>query len=213
MDNRPGILAIWNDCVEGEEAAYEAWYHGEHLIERVSIPGFLTARRYVAIDGTPAYMTCYETEWPSVLTSEAYRVRVDNPTPGTRRMMTEVFRNVIRTVCVRSECRGAVRGAFCVAARFDRAEAPTLSEVADPHLLRAERWERVEPLNAAVSQEETLRGADRKIAGCLIANTSSEDAARAVAEAWRKQFGQMATIGGYRLISSLCHEELNGVDK
>ena len=33
-----GILALWNDCEAGHEDAYEAWYQGEHLAERLRRP-------------------------------------------------------------------------------------------------------------------------------------------------------------------------------
>ena len=39
----PGILAIWNDCRAGREAEFEAWFQGEHLLERLAVPGFLFA--------------------------------------------------------------------------------------------------------------------------------------------------------------------------
>ena len=44
--NEPGILAIFNDCRPGREAEFEAWFQGEHLIERLAVPGFLFGRRF-----------------------------------------------------------------------------------------------------------------------------------------------------------------------
>jgi hypothetical protein len=35
MAQQPGILAIWNDCAAGHEAEFEAWFQGEHLLERL----------------------------------------------------------------------------------------------------------------------------------------------------------------------------------
>jgi hypothetical protein len=51
----PGILAIFNDCRAGREAEFEAWFQGEHLIERLTVPGFLFGRRHRAISGTSGY--------------------------------------------------------------------------------------------------------------------------------------------------------------
>jgi hypothetical protein len=62
-----GILAVWNDCAPGSEGQYEAWYRGEHLPERVGIPGFRGGWRYRAIDAEPEYFTFYETDTPEVL--------------------------------------------------------------------------------------------------------------------------------------------------
>ena len=71
-----GILAIWNDCARGEEALYEHWYRSEHLAERVGIEGFVAGWRYGAVQGSPSYLTHYETTSPSVLRSAAYRARL-----------------------------------------------------------------------------------------------------------------------------------------
>ena len=46
-----GILAIFNDCRAGREAEFEAWFQGEHLLERLAVPGFLFGRRHQAISG------------------------------------------------------------------------------------------------------------------------------------------------------------------
>ena len=67
----PGILAIFNDCALGREAEFEDWFQGEHLIERLSVPGFLFGRRHQAISGACGYFNFYLTEEPEVLTSQA----------------------------------------------------------------------------------------------------------------------------------------------
>src|SRR5207245_2244198 len=43
-----GMLITLMDADPAEERDFNQWYDKEHLIERVSIPGFLEARRYVA---------------------------------------------------------------------------------------------------------------------------------------------------------------------
>jgi len=203
-----GILAIWHDCAPGTEALYDGWYHGEHMVERLSVPGFLTGRRFVAFDGAPRFMISYETKSPEVLASAPYLARVNDPTPLTRQVMTEAFRNMIRTVCRRVECRGAPRGAYRVAARLGAGPAPAAPDDAGEGLLRLERWERAEPAGAPVSREEDLRGSDAKIAHCLVAETASEAAARALLVAWRQRFGTAAEVGGYRLTSFLGRGDL-----
>ena len=54
MTTQPGILAIFNDCRAGREAEFEAWFQGEHLIERLAVPGFLFGRRHKAFRAHPA---------------------------------------------------------------------------------------------------------------------------------------------------------------
>ncbi|KAF2482809.1 hypothetical protein BDY17DRAFT_166859 [Neohortaea acidophila] len=87
-------LAVWGSVSSNEvdEAALNDWWTNEHLPERMSIPGFLRARRYMARDeaasasGTTItrYLTLYETEDVHTLTSREYMAAVSNPTPGTR---------------------------------------------------------------------------------------------------------------------------------
>jgi heme-degrading monooxygenase HmoA len=64
-----GVLAIWNDCRAGHEAEFEEWFQGEHLVERLAVPGFLFGRRHQAISGASGYFNFYLTETPAVLTS------------------------------------------------------------------------------------------------------------------------------------------------
>lgn len=54
----------------------------EHLQERLSIPGFLRARRCVRELGSPSYFMIYELSNTSVLTSPDYLERLNNPTRG-----------------------------------------------------------------------------------------------------------------------------------
>jgi hypothetical protein len=113
----PGILAIWNDCRAGRED--DAWFQGEHLLERLAVPGFLFGRRHQAISGSAGYFNFYLVESPDVLTSKPYLERLDNPTPKTKRIMSEVFINMNRTVCSRIVRCGGFRGAYAVTVRFN----------------------------------------------------------------------------------------------
>lgn len=169
-----GRLAIWNDCAPGEEAAYEAWYQGEHLAERVGVPGFLRGRRYRAMGATPEYFTYYEVEEPAVLTSPAYLVRVNDPSPLTQQIMSGVFRNMSRTICQVASRRGLLRGAHAVTLQATGQTLPTALErylplVANPAALaRIESWVAV-PDETAANAEQKLRGPDQTIGGCLFA--------------------------------------------
>lgn len=114
-----GILAIWNDCAPGHQETYEAWYQGEHLAERVAIPGIRVGRRYESLDGgSPRFFTYYETSSPAVLRSAAYLERLDDPTPLTRKIMSGIFLNMSRTVCDRVWHAGDMTGSFAVTAKL-----------------------------------------------------------------------------------------------
>ena len=68
------------------EVTLNDWWTNEHLPERLSIPGFLRARRYCALNESmnkTDYLTLYETASLETLTSEAYMDKLNNPTPGT----------------------------------------------------------------------------------------------------------------------------------
>jgi hypothetical protein len=204
---QPGILAIFNDCRPGREAEFEAWFQGEHLIERLAVPGFVFGRRHKAIAGAPGYFNFYMVETPEVLTSKPYLERLDNPTPMTRTIMSEVFINMNRTVCRRTVRRGHFRGAFVAAARFnqtpDEAALSGLLEklAADTAVAGGEIWIALDAAGMPVSTEEKLRGGDKKIAGALLIDTLYQEHAEAIGVQLAKQFPG-ADICVYRV---LCH--------
>ena len=71
------------------EEEFNAWYDTEHLPERLAIPGFRTARRWIAsaAPGEGKYLATYELDSPGVLQSPAYLERFANATPWTRRCL------------------------------------------------------------------------------------------------------------------------------
>ena len=208
IERQPGILAIWNDCRAGREAEFDAWFQGEHLLERLSVPGFLFGRRHQAISGSSGYFNFYLVESPEVLTSKPYLERLDNPTPMTRKIMSEVFLNMNRTVCRRALRRGAFRGAFAVTTRFN--ETPDTSTltgllealVQDPNVAGGEIWIALDPAGMPVSMEEKLRGGDKKIRGCLMIDTLRQVDAEAMGARLSKQFAE-ADVGVFRVLCQL----------
>ena len=211
---QPGILALWNDCREGCEAEYEAWYRGEHLRERVDLPGFRFGRRFLSLDGgSPRYFTYYETTSPDVLTSPVYLERGANPTPMTRHIMENVFRNMSRTVCRRAATEGWINGPYAITVRANAAQMPALQAAWNglsslPDRLRAELWLSAENPDEAPSVEERIRGRDAKIAGCLMMNFSDAAHAAAAVTSIRGILGADVTIGIYRLFCALDHQDI-----
>src|SRR4029077_18860906 len=120
----PGILAIFNNVAPGREAEFEEWFQHEHLAERIAVPGFLLGRRHEAVAGTPRYFNFYLTQSAAILKSAAYLARLDDPTPMTRTVMSEIFKDMIRTVCHRTLPLGDMRGAAAVTARFGERPEP-----------------------------------------------------------------------------------------
>jgi hypothetical protein len=203
-----GILAIFHDCRAGREAEFEAWFQGEHLQERLAVPGFLFGRRHEAISGSCGYFNFYVVESPAVLTSKPYLERLDNPTPMTQRIMSEVFLNMNRTVCWRTLRRGDFRGAYAVTARFDREpDAGALAALAetllqDPAIAACEIWTAADPAGQPVSMEEKLRGGDKKIQACLMVDTLRQDNAEKLGARLSAQFAG-ADVGVFRVLCQL----------
>jgi hypothetical protein len=93
-----GLLLVAIDVDPRHEAELNRWYDKEHITERMAIPGFLRARRFVALEGRPRYLALYDLASPSVLDSAAYRHAAGPAaSPLTRRMQT-LFDPMIRNV-------------------------------------------------------------------------------------------------------------------
>ncbi len=112
-----------------------------------------------------------------MLTSKPYLERLDNPTPMTKKIMSEVFLNMNRTVCHRTLRRGGFRGAYAVTVRFnDQPDVGALTALAETLVQ-----------DAGVASCENL---DR-----------GRSAAKPVSDggktAWRRQENQSLPDGGY----------------
>jgi hypothetical protein len=203
-----GILAIFNDVAAGREAEFDAWFQGEHLLERLAVPGFLFGRRHQAISGSAGYSNFYLVESPAVLTSKPYLERLDNPTPMTKKIMSEIFINMNRTLCHRTYRCGGFRGAYAVTVRFnDAPDVGALSALADTlakdtNIAACEIWTAVDPAGQPVSMEEKLRGGDKKIKACLMVDTLRQDAAEKLGARLAKQFAG-ADVGVFRVLCQL----------
>jgi len=209
----PGILAIWNNCRAGREGEFETWFQGEHLLERLAVPGFLFGRRHQELSGTAGYFNFYLVESPGVLTSKPYLERLDNPTPMTKLIMSEVFLNMNRTVCRRTVRRGGFRGAYTVTARFniqpDETELHRRLDMAlqDTAIAGGEIWIALDPAGMPVSMEEKLRGGDRKIKGALMVDTLRQRDAEMLGEKLASEF-PAAEVGVFRVLCQLGNGDL-----
>lgn len=100
MPNSRGLLLVMADIDPANEDDFNRWYEEEHLAERLAVPGFLTARRFVAIEGAPKYLALYDLESPEVLQSEVYRHAVGAGKSAWTRRIEPLFRNFRRNVYV-----------------------------------------------------------------------------------------------------------------
>ena len=105
-----GMLLTSMDIDAADEAEFNRWYDREHLEERVAIPGFLEARRYVAHKASPKYLCLYSTVDFEVLDSPAYRTALASQTAWSKANIAR-FKNMIRAVARITISRGKGRGA------------------------------------------------------------------------------------------------------
>jgi hypothetical protein len=84
-----GLLLTITEPPPAMEEEFNAWYDTEHLPERLAIPGFRSARRWVAdvAPGGGKYLATYELDSPGVLQSNEYLARFESPTPWSLRCL------------------------------------------------------------------------------------------------------------------------------
>jgi hypothetical protein len=87
-----GLLVVWTDIAPEFEAEFNQWYDTEHVPQLLGVPGFLSGRRYQAVDGKPKYLAIYELADERVLKGDAFREVRDNPTPWSKKIIPQ-FRN------------------------------------------------------------------------------------------------------------------------
>ena len=162
-----GMLLTSMDIDSADEAEFNRWYDREHLEERVAIDGFLEARRYVAHQGSPKYLSLYSTATFDVLDSPAYRTALANQTAWSKANIAR-FKNMIRAVARITVSRGQGRGAALGIIRL----RPTK---ASEDKLRAALREKLEPgkLDGIISMH--LIESDPALSKPLTDNPSASD--------------------------------------
>jgi hypothetical protein len=184
-----GALGVWHGVAAGQEEAVEDWYNNEHHAERLAVPGFLRARRYVNLGRGPRYFSRYDVAEVGVLASAPYLAALNAPSPWSQRMFPH-YRNTMRGAFEVRARRGIADGGVVATLRFasdpfaadaDPACAALLDALANAHgVLRAEAWRADLATTAAPTMEKTLRtGADACPAWALVIDGSSAEALRA----------------------------------
>jgi hypothetical protein len=90
-----GLLLAAFDFSTAHADEFHDWYDHEHLPERLGVPGFLNAERWLETANPAIHVATYDLESPDVLRSAAYRAVSGNPTPWTRRV-TGMARRLMR---------------------------------------------------------------------------------------------------------------------
>lgn len=87
-----GLLAVWTDIAPEAEREFNEWYNKEHIPQLLGVPGFLSGRRYQAVEGEPKYLALYELTDVSVLKNDAFRQVRESPTEWSKKIIP-LFRN------------------------------------------------------------------------------------------------------------------------
>src|SRR5262245_19608358 len=185
-----GVLAIWNGIATEAEDEFVAWHVREHIPERVSLPGFLRGKRYVALQGSPRYFNFYETGSTADLTSDAYRARLNAPTEWTRSVVRH-FTDTTRTVCTLAHSLGRGEGGWVDAVRIgdvpdrDAFRSAMRAQVLEAalarpgivaaHLLEGE----VAASGGATAEKDLRKEPDKVVAWVLLIEAVGPDALRA----------------------------------
>lgn len=77
------LLVVFTKANPAVQEKSSEWFTGQHIPERMMVPGFLSARRFELCDGSGAYkyLNIYELADESVLHGEGYAKSVATCTP------------------------------------------------------------------------------------------------------------------------------------
>ncbi|HTE79064.1 MAG TPA: hypothetical protein VK634_00055 [Reyranella sp.] len=78
------MLIVYNEVKPPHERDFNEWYNREHIDERVNLPGFHRARRYVAVRASPKYLATYECDTVADLATPGYLALLANQTPWSQ---------------------------------------------------------------------------------------------------------------------------------
>jgi hypothetical protein len=82
-----GMLIVLTEVKSRDESDFNEWYNREHIDERVNLPGFHRARRYVVVKGSPKYLATYECDTVDDLATPSYLRLLANQTAWSQAVM------------------------------------------------------------------------------------------------------------------------------
>jgi hypothetical protein len=212
-----GMLVVYTDVKPRHERDLNEWYNREHIDERIGLPGFHRARRYVAVRGAPRYLATYECDSVSDLATPAYLARLSRQTPWSDRVTARFTRFHRLTLVIKVDLTHGV-GGLLTTVRFTPAAGlrtaliqwlrRTLqAAVARPGMVGAAAGENdVDTANAPL-REKSMDRPKAEDAEWVVLLEGSDDRAMATARraftlaALRKfGVGQAPTVATYRFL-------------
>lgn len=220
-----GILALWNGADPTRRAEYNLWHSREHVPERLGVPGMRTARRYVRTSGgLPEYLTLYEVNDLSVLTSEPYRHLLETPTEWSGSMRPS-FMGFLRKCCVRLATEGGGLGSNLAVVPTD--VGSDLSHPEIQHLIK-DIVEETSPIIAAhiIQTDPSIpsvpfqiggNASDGDIGGALLFETYDRQSLQSMLHRHKKRLSELSIglelekITNYELAYALSSQSLERI--
>ncbi|MEM6463844.1 MAG: hypothetical protein AAF724_18205 [Pseudomonadota bacterium] len=169
MAEPQGLMAFWADFEDDVIHEIRRWHNCEHMLERVSLPGFLRGRRYRGNGTAATFLMYYETDTAEVLGSAPYRAALDAPSDWTRRALPH-FTNPARNIYALAASAGnspPSPAPFLTTLRFnadldgveDRYRGSVLPALAArDNVLRARLWRIDEAISGIQTSERRIYG-------------------------------------------------------
>lgn len=160
------VLAIWVDIDPADDVLFNAWHSGEHVQERVGLPGWQCGSRFKGIERPTNYLLFYDAGSLAAFESDAYYARLRDPTAMSRAIFPK-FRDPWRTICSveRRQGHGVAAAALVVRGDVSSFDALAALEPARIDLLKGEP----EVGQAHTTEKDLRRGADRQIERAIVA--------------------------------------------
>lgn len=205
-----GALGVWHDVVGAHQREVETWYNREHHAERVAVPGFLRARRYINRGTGLRYFSRYDVTSADVLASAPYLRALNEPSPWSRQIFPH-YRRTVRGAFEVVARRGIGEGGFATALRFEGREAEAagrdldgvLDQLAGAHgVVGVELWRIDVAATTPPTTERDLRTPGEGFpAWALLLDTSSpEHGPAALAEMMPREVRDRANVEVFGLV-------------
>jgi hypothetical protein len=91
-----GLLFMAFDFSAAHEDEFHDWYDREHVPERLSVPGFINAERWIDERNPKIHVATYDLDDVGVLSTQAYQAVSGNSQSVWTRRMTSMCRRIMR---------------------------------------------------------------------------------------------------------------------
>ncbi len=97
MSKPRALLLAMIDMPAEDEEEFNRWCDEDDVPQRLACPGFVSCRRFTAVQGEPKYLTIYELDGPEALETPEYKALGADVSEQSKRVAsrwTKLIRNV-----------------------------------------------------------------------------------------------------------------------